>query len=72
MGLSCVLSRASFRRSPLSGQKTYGVVSTFFALSTPKKRCIAKKLILTIRAIVIGQQIDVFAGDFNGDSVATS
>ena len=31
-----------------------------------KKRGIAKKLILTIRAIMIGQQIDVVAGDFTG------
>ena len=31
-----------------------------------QKRGIAKKLILTIRAIMIGQQIDVVAGDFNG------
>ena len=31
-----------------------------------KKRGIAKKLILTIRAIMIGQQVDVVAGDFNG------
>ena len=31
-----------------------------------KKRGIAEKLILTIRAIMIGQQIDVVAGDFNG------
>ena len=28
--------------------------------------CIAKKLILTIRAIMIGQHIDLVAGDFNG------
>ena len=33
---------------------------------------IAKKLILTLRAIIISQEVDVFAGDFNGDSVATS
>ena len=38
------------------------------AISTPKKRGIAKKkkLILTIRAFMIGQQIDLVAGDFNG------
>ena len=30
------------------------------------KRGIAKKLILTIHAVMIGQQIDVVAGDFNG------
>ena len=36
-----------------------------FRRPPPKKRCIAKKLILTIRAIMIGQQIDVVAGNFN-------
>ena len=61
-----ILSRASFRCPPLSSQETfYGVVSTKKATSTPK-RGIAKKLILTIRTMMIGQQIDVVAGDFNG------
>ena len=60
-----VLSHAPFRRSPLSGQKTYGVVSTYKQyLRTKKEYC--KKLILTIRAIVIGQQTDLVASDFNG------
>ena len=60
-----VLSRASFRRPPLSGQKNfYSYVSTYKQLQ--KKRSIAKKLILTICAIMIGQQIDLVAGDFNG------
>ena len=31
-----------------------------------KKRGIVKKLILTICAIMIGHEIDVVAGDFNG------
>ena len=31
-----------------------------------KERGITKKLILTIRAIMIGQHIDLVAGDFNG------
>ena len=35
-------------------------------MSTPKNGGVAKKLILTIRAIMIGQQIDLVAGDFNG------
>ena len=36
------------------------------ATSTPKNGVLQKKLILTIRAIMIAQQIDVVAGDFNG------
>ena len=60
-----VLSRASFRRPPLSGQETFPVLSLHFSHIYAKKRGIDKKLILTIRAIMISQQIDVVAG-FNG------
>ena len=35
-------------------------------ISTPKKRCIAKKLILTIRAVMLGEDVDLVADDFNG------
>ena len=31
-----------------------------------KKRGIGKKLILTIRAVMLGEQVDLVAGDFNG------
>ena len=61
-----ILSRASFRRPPLSGQETFTVLSLHISNIQVKKRGIAKKLILTIRAVMTGQQIDVFAGDFNG------
>ena len=60
-----VLSRASFRR-PTSGQVTFTVLSLHINNIYAKKKGIAKKLILTIRAIMIGQQIDLVAGDFNG------
>ena len=60
------LSRALFRRPPLSGQETFTVLSLHISHIYAKKRSIAKKLILTIRAIMIGQQIDMVAGDFNG------
>ena len=61
-----VLSCASFRRPPLSDQNTFTVMSLQISNIYAKKRGIAKKLILTIRAIMIGQQIDLVAGDFNG------
>ena len=61
-----VLSRASFRRPPVSGQETFTVMSLHISNIYAKKRCIAKKLILTIRAIMIGQHIDLVACDFNG------
>ena len=61
-----LLSRASFRRRPLSGQKTFTVLSPHIDNIHAKKRCIAKKLILTIRAIMIGHHTDLVAGGFNG------
>ena len=54
------------RRPPLSGQETFTVLSPHISHIYANKRGIAKKLILTIRAIMIGQQIDVVAGDLNG------
>ena len=61
-----VLSRASFRRSPGSGQKYFTVLSLHIDNIYAKKRGIAKKLILTLRAIMISQEVDLVAGDFNG------
>ena len=61
-----VLSRASFRRPPLSGQETFTVSSLHISNIHAKKKGIAKKLILTVRAIMISQQIDVVAGEING------
>ena len=58
--LQGVLSRASFRRAAASGQKVF----TVFSLHT-SNTC-AKKIIQTIRAIVISQDTDLVAGDFNG------
>ena len=64
--LQGVLSRASFRRSPVSGKKCFTVLSLHTSNIYAKKKGIANKLILTIRAIIIGQHIDLVAGDFNG------
>ena len=70
----------SFRRPPLSGQKTFTVLSLHISKIYAKKQSIAKKLILTIRATMIGQQVDLVAGDFNetawrcsnGNNISTS
>ena len=64
--LQAVLSRASFRRPPTSGQVTFTVLSLHINNIYDKKKGIAKKFILAIRAIMISQQVDVVAGDFNG------
>ena len=61
-----VLSRASFRRGAASGQKVFTVSSLHISNISAKKRGIAKKIIQTFRALVISQDIDLVAGDFNG------
>ena len=47
-----VLSRASFRRHPPSGQKSLTDMSLHINNSYAKKRSIGKKLILTIREVM--------------------
>ena len=60
-----VLSRASFRRAAASGQTVFTVLSLHISNIYAKKKGIAKKIIQTIRAIMISQDIDLVAGDFN-------
>ena len=55
---SGVLSRAIFRRPPVSGQKYFTVLSLRISNIYAKKKGIAKKLILTLRAIMISQEVD--------------
>ena len=64
--LQGVLSRASFRRAVVSGQKFFTVLSLHIRNICANKKGIAKKLILTLRAIMISQEFDLVAGDFNG------
>ena len=64
--LQGVLSRASFRRAAVSGQKFFTVLSLQISNIYAKKKGIAKKLIQTLRAIMISQEVDLVAGDFNG------
>ena len=64
--LQGVLSRAIFRRPPTSGQVTFTVLSLHVSNICAKKKGIAKKLILPLRAIMISQEVDLVAGDFNG------
>ena len=66
MVLQGVLSRASFRRAAVSGQKFFTVLSLHISNIYAKKKGIAKKFIQTLRAIMISRNIDLVAGDFNG------
>ena len=64
--LQGVLSRASFRRTAVSGQKVFTVCIPAYQQCLCQEKGIATKIIQTIRAIMISQQIDLVAGDFNG------
>ena len=64
--LQGVLSRASFRRAAVSGQKFFTVLSQHISNIYAKKKGIAKKLIQTLRAIMISPEVDLVAGDFHG------
>ena len=55
-----------FRRPPVSGQKYFTMLSLHVSNIYVKKKGIAKKLVLTLRAIMISQEVDLVAGDFNG------
>ena len=64
--MSGVLARATFKRRAANGQKSFTVLCLHICNIFAKKRGIAKKLILAIRAIMTSQQVDLVAGDFNG------
>ena len=64
--LQSVVSRASFRRAASSGQTAFTVLSLHINNVFAKKRGIAKKIIQAFRALMISQNIDLVAGDFNG------
>ena len=51
--LQGVLSRVIFRRPPVGGQKYFTVLSRHISNIYAKKKGIAKKLILTLRAIMM-------------------
>ena len=64
--LQGVLSRASFRRQPLIGQKTFTVLSLHIGNVYDKKRGKGQKLILTTRAVMLDENVDLVASDLNG------
>ena len=69
MVLQGVVLRASLRRAAASGQKGLTVLSLHINIVFSKKRGISKKIIQTIRALMISQDIDLVAGDFNGTAL---
>ena len=59
--IKCVISRAQPHGLPL-----FTVMSLHINNKWAKKRGIGKKLLLTIRAVMLDEQVDLVAGDFNG------
>ena len=51
---------------PPSGQKLFTALSLQISNNYAKKRGIRKKLILTIRAVMLDDEVDLVAGNFNG------
>ena len=68
--LQGVLSRASFRRAAVCGQKFFTVLSLHISNIYAKKKGIAKKLIKTLRAIMISKEVDLVAVVLREDVVA--
>ena len=61
-----VVSRAALRRQPHSSQKSFTVMSLHTNNNCAKKRGIWKKFLLTIRAIMQEEHVDLVASDFDG------
>ena len=59
-----VISTASFRRQPRCGKSSFTVMSLHINDNYGKKRGIGKKLLLSIRAVMLDEQKDLVAGDF--------
>ena len=66
MGERSAISRASFRRLPRNGKSFFTTVSLHINNQFAKKRGIGKKLLLTIRAVMLEEHVDLVVGDFNG------
>ena len=67
-----VVSKAACRRQPRNGQQTFSVMSLHICNNFAKKRGVGKKLLLTIRAIMKDEHVDLVAGDFNGTACRQS
>ena len=60
------VSKASVRRQPRGGKSSFAAMPLHIYNNYAKKRVIGKKQPLAIRAVVLDDQKDLVAGDFNG------
>ena len=63
--LQAVISRASFRRLPRNGKSFFTMTSLHVNNKFAKKRGL-RKLLLTVRTVMLEEHVDMVAGDFNG------
>ena len=59
-----VISRASFQRLP-PNSKSFFTMMSLHINHFVKKRGIGKKLLLTVRTVMLQEHVDMVAGDFN-------
>ena len=64
--LQAVISRASFRIQPRNGKSVFTMMSLHINNHFAQNRGIGKKLLLTVRAVMLQEHVDMVAGDFNG------
>ena len=64
--LQGAISRASFWRLPRDGKSFFITVSLHINNQFAKERSIGKKLFLTFNAVMLEEDVDLVAGDFNG------
>ena len=63
-----VVSRAAFRRVPRDSKPYFTMMSLHINNHYAKKRGIAKHLLLAVHTVMHQEQVDMVAGDFNGDA----
>ena len=66
MGTAGVISRASFRRLPRNGKSLFTTMSLHINNQFAKKRGTGKKLLPTIRAVMLEEHVDLVAGTSTG------
>ena len=68
-GLKYFLSKASFRRPPKEGNRTYTAVSAYLSNTTAKWRDVAKQLLGQLGKVAVeNNDADIIAGDFNSSA----
>ena len=65
---SDVVSRSLFRQTPRNGISYFTMMSLHCQNAIAKKRSIALNILLAVRTVLLHEEMDMVAGDFNGAS----